>query len=270
LWEKKDKHCDPTKRSDQTLGSWWDHVILDTESRLIVSLVVGRRTGATALATWRDFYERTDGDLPLLITTDEYPVYFSTIVSVYGMSKEAMELTPEEQQEYDYAGMPERYFPVEIAYTTVHKERAHGRVVAVEPRIVLGTPEQVAEVLATGSTAPTINVSYVERWNGSQRHFNARKARKVYTFSKDWVFHVAVTWLVVTAYNWCWTPRTLRAPVPGEPGHYQPRTPAMVAGLAAAPCTLAQVLACPVYRDQNQSKTKRKRRRRQPKRTEGR
>jgi hypothetical protein len=270
LWEKKDKHCDPTKRSDQTLGSWWDHVILDTESRLIVSLVVGRRTADTALATWLDFYERTDGDLPLLITTDEYPVYFSTIVSVYGVPKETLELTPEERAEYDYEGMPAVYFPVEIAYTTVHKERAHGRVVNVEPRIVLGTQQQVAEVLAEGSTAPTINVSYVERWNGSQRHFNARKARKVYTFSKDWVFHVAVTWLVVTAYNWCWTPRTLREPVPGEPGHYQQRTPAMVAGLAAAPCTLAQVLACPVYRDQSKSKTKRKSRRRQPKRTEGR
>ena len=270
MWEKKDKHCDPTQRSDRTLGSWWDHVILDTESRLIVSLVVGRRTGETALATWLDFYERTDGDLPLLITTDEYPVYFSTIVSVYGVPKEMLELTPEEREEYDYEGMPDVYFPEEIAYTTVHKERAHGRVVDVEPRIVLGTPQQVAAVLAEGSTAPTINVSYVERWNGSQRHFNARKARKVYTFSKDWVFHVAVTWLVVTAYNWCWTPRTLRQPVPGEPGHYQQRTPAMVAGLAAAPCTLVQVLACPVYRDQTKYKTKRKRRRRQPKRTEGR
>jgi hypothetical protein len=261
LWEKKDKHCDPTKAEDQTLGSWWDHVILDTESRLIVSLVVGRRTADTALATWLDFYERTDGDLPLLITTDEYPVYFSTIVNVYGVLKEELELTPAEQAEYDYDGMPDVYFPVEIAYTTVHKERAHGRVVDVEPRIVLGTKQQVEEVLAAGSTAPTINVSYVERWNGTQRHFNARKARKVYTFSKDWMFHVAVTWLVVTAYNWCWTPRTLREPVPDEPGHYQQRSPAMVAGLAAVPWTLAEVLACPVYRDHKKPQKRRKRRR---------
>ena len=34
--------------------------------------------------------------MPLLITTDEYPVYFSTIVSVYGVPKEMLELTPEE------------------------------------------------------------------------------------------------------------------------------------------------------------------------------
>jgi hypothetical protein len=48
----------------------------------MVSRVVGRRTPATALATWLDYYARTDGDWPLLITTDEYPVYFRTIVSV--------------------------------------------------------------------------------------------------------------------------------------------------------------------------------------------
>jgi hypothetical protein len=233
-------------------------------------LVVGRRDADTALATWLDFYERTDGALPLLITTDEYPVYFSTIVSVYGVPKEELELTPEQREEYDYDGMPDVYFPVEIAYTTVHKERAHGRVVAVEPRIVLGTKKQVAEVLAEGRTAPTINISYVERWHGTQRHFNARKGRKVYTFSKDWLFHVAVTWLVVTAYNWCWTPRTLREPMPGQPGRYQQRTPAMVAGLASAPCTLAQVLACPVYREHKKPTKHRKRRKRKLKTTEGR
>src|SRR5213596_371729 len=121
--------------------------------------------------------------------------------------------------------MPPVYFPEEIASTTVHKERAGGRVVGVEQRIVLGTKQQVEAALAAGSTAPTINVSYVERWNGSQRHFHARKARKVYTFSKDWVFHVAVTWLVVTAYNWCWTPRTLRVQTEVDPPRYEYRTP---------------------------------------------
>jgi hypothetical protein len=270
LWEKKDKHCDPNQPADRTFGSWWDHVIVDTESRLIVSLVVGRRTADTALETWLDYYARTDGDLPLLITTDEYPVYFTSIVSVYGVSKEELELTREQREEFDYDSMPEVHFPVEIAYTTVHKERAHGRVVGVESRIVLGTKKQVEAVLAAGSTAPTINVSYVERWNGTQRHFNARKARKVYTFSKDWVFHVAVTWLCVTAYNWCWTPRTLREQVEVEPPRYRQRTPAMLAGLAAEPMTLQQVLACPVYRDHGQPKNKRKRRRRKLKRTDGR
>jgi hypothetical protein len=269
LWEKKDKHCDPEQPADRTLGGWWDHVIVDAESRLIVSLVVGRHTADTALETWLDYYARSDGDLPLLITTDEYPVYFSTLVTVYGVPKEELELTPEEREEFDYDGMPAVYFPVEIAYTTVHKERAQGRVVSVEQRIVLGSKQQGEAVLAEGNTAPTINVSYVERWNGTQRRFNARKARKVYTFSKDWLFHVAVTWLVVTAYNWCWTPRTLREQVQADPPRYRPRTPAMLAGLATEPWTLRQLLTCPVYRTHVKPKNKRKRRKRKVNRSEG-
>jgi hypothetical protein len=109
----------------------------------------------------------------------------------------------------------------------------------------------------------------VERWNGTQRRFNARKARKVYTFSKDWLFPVAVTWLVVTAYNWCWTPRTLREQVQADPPRYRQRTPAMLAGLARGPWTLRQLLTCPVYRTHVKPKNERKRRKRKVKRSEG-
>jgi len=269
LWGKKDKHCDPARPADQTLGSWWDHVLIDPESRLIVSLVVGRRTLETALEAFLDFYARTDGALPGLITTDEYAAYFTVIVSTYGVRKEDMELTAAEREEIGYETLPPVYFPAEIAYATVHKERAHGRVVRVEQRIVLGTAAQVAAVLAEGSTAPTINVNYVERWNGTQRHFNARKARKVYTFSKDVLSHVAVTWLVVVAYNWCWTPRTLREQVQARPRRYRQRTPAMVAGLTEARWTLRQVLEYPVYPQDCKPKKSRKRRKRRSKRTEG-
>ena len=131
----------------------------------------------------------------------------------------------------------------------------------VEPRLVLGTAKQIQAVLDAGDTAPTIHVSYVERYHGTQRHFNARKQRKAYTFSKDIVFHVAVTWLVVTAYNWCWTPRTLRVQIQAEPRKYAYRTPAQVAGLTAAPWNLQHVLAYPIYPERPPSK-KRKRRRR--------
>ena len=265
LWGKKDKHCDPDNAADQALGSWWDHVLIDPESKLIVSLVVGRRTLETALEAFLDFYARTDGALPGLITTDEYAAYFTVIVSTYGVRKEDMELTEAERAAIDYATLPPVYFPVEVAYATVRKERAQGRVVRVERRIVLGTAEQVAAVLAEGSTAPTINVNYVERWNGTQRHCNARKARKVYTFSKDVLFHVAVTWLVVVAYNWCWAPRTLREKVQAKPPRYHQRTPAMVAGLAEERWTLQQVLEYPLYPQECKPKKSCKRRKRKAK-----
>jgi len=130
----------------------------------------------------------------------------------------------------------------------VHKERERGQVTRVEPRVQWGDPEHVAAVLAAGSTAPTINVSYVERYHGTHRHCNARKARKVYTFSKEWLFQVAVTWLCVVAYHWCWTPLPLRERVQAQPPRYRPRTPARAAGLAEEPWDLARVLAYSIHR----------------------
>jgi IS1 family transposase len=260
LWGKKDKHCDLSDPADQQQGSFWDHVLLDVESRFIVSLVVGRRTTETLQQAFTDFYERTDGGLPALITTDEYAAYLTVIVSTWGVRKEDLELTEAQKAEYGYDQMPAVYFPVEIGYATVHKEREQGRVVRVEQRVVFGTAEQVAEALAAGKTAPTINTCYVERWNGTQRNFNARKARKTYCFSKELSFHIAVTWLCIVAYNFAWQPRTLRQQVQATPPRYRYRTPAMVAGLAEAPWSLSQILRYPLYRRRNQGNQRKGRR----------
>jgi hypothetical protein len=70
LWEKKDKHCDPADAADAQQGRYWDHVLIDPETKLIISLVVGRRNTDTIVQVFTDFYDRTDGALPELITTD--------------------------------------------------------------------------------------------------------------------------------------------------------------------------------------------------------
>jgi len=261
LWEKKDKHCDPNDPADRERGSYWDHVVLDAETKLIVSLVVGRRTAATAHAAFVDFYERTDGWLPALITTDAYAPYLPIIIDVYGVRKEELDLSEEEKAAVDWEHWPAEYFPVEIAYATVHKERENGRVVRVERQVVLGTEEQVAAALGQGTTAGTINTNYVERWHGTNRHFNARKARKVYTFSKELVFHVAVTWLCVVFYNFGWQPRPLRQKIQEEPPRYHYRTPAMAAGLTDAPWTWQRILAYPIYDRKGVPKSPKRRRR---------
>lgn len=162
-WAKKDKHCDPSDPGDQQQGSYWDHVLIDADSRLIVTLLVGRRDTETARQAFAAFYRRTDGELTPLITADEYAPYLTVIVATYGVRKEELELTEAQKVEYDYEGMPEVSFPVERAYATVHKEREQGHVVRVEQRVVLGTEEQVAEALKQGTTAEAVNTSYVER-----------------------------------------------------------------------------------------------------------
>ncbi len=67
-------------------------------------------------------------------------------------------------------------------------------MVKIEQRVVLGTENQVADVLCPSDTSQVVNTSYEERWHGTQRHRNARQARQVGTFAKELLFHVAVTY----------------------------------------------------------------------------
>jgi len=246
-WGKKDKHCDPGDPADRQQGSCWDHVLLDADSRLIVTLVIGRREAATALQAFADFYRRTDGALVPLITTDEYAPYLTAVMTTYGVPKEDLELTEEQKVEFGWDEMPAVLFPQEVACATVHKEREKGHVVRVEQRVVPGTEDQVAEALRQGTTAETVNTSYVGRYHGTQRHFSARKARKTCAFSKELAFHVAVTWPCVTFYNFGWTPRTLRVRLRGRLPRYRYRTPAMVAGLTRQRGSMADILTYPLF-----------------------
>jgi len=247
LWGKKDKHCDPADPDDAQRGSYWDHVIIDPETKLIVSLVVGRRNADTVVQVFSDFYERTDGALPELITTDGYAVYEAVILDTYGVWREELGLTPEEEAEFDRTGMPAFYFPVEITYATVLKEKEGGRVVAVTSQVVLGSEEQAEETLQESERSRAINTSFVERWFGTQRQFSGRKKRKAYTFSKELSFHEASTWLVVVWYNFGWCVRTLRQQVQEDPPRYHYRTPAMAAGLADHAWAMHELLSYPLY-----------------------
>jgi len=69
---KKEKHCNPDDPDDAQQGDNWDHVALDAEHRLVVSVVPGKRTAEKVEALVEDFKERTGGRPMNLITSDEY------------------------------------------------------------------------------------------------------------------------------------------------------------------------------------------------------
>jgi hypothetical protein len=207
-------------------------------------LVVGRRNADTVVQLFTDFYERTGGYLPELICTDEYAVYETVILDTYGVCKHELGLTPQEEEEFSLGDF---HFPVEVTYATVHKHKEGGRVASVTQRVVLGDEEQLEQILEESGQSESVNTSFVERYHGTQRQFNARKKRKAYTFSKEVSFHEAATWLVVVWYNFGWCVRTLREKVQEDPPRYHYRTPAMAAGLADHAWTMRELLCCPVY-----------------------
>ena len=105
------------------------------------------------------------------------------------------------------------------------KDRTGGRLMEF-----FGTLAAVVAALARSQVSRSINVSFLERQNGTDRHHNARKVRKTYTFSKDWRVHGAITYFSMYRYNLCWTIRTLTER--DKQGRIRKRTPAMAAGLA--------------------------------------
>jgi hypothetical protein len=131
-----------------------------------------------------------------------------------------------------------------LNYATVCKRRENGRVVEVDTKIVFGSKRSVAAALRQSRVSRAINTSFLERHNATDRHRNARKARRTYRFSKDWEIHQAVTCFSYYTYNFCWCVRTLRKRV-GR-GHYQPRTPAMSARLTDHAWTLEEWLSRPI------------------------
>src|SRR5271157_4183043 len=115
----------------------------------------------------------------------------------------------------------------------------------VEQEQVFGTAEALDEALSESSASQSVNTSFVERHHGTDRSRNARKSRKTYQFSKDWEIHEAMTYFTMYSYNFCWEVRTLR--VRREEGGWQPRTPAMAAGLSDHVWSLEEWLAFPAF-----------------------
>jgi len=235
---KKEKHCDPDNPADAQQGDNWDHVALDPEHRLVVSVVPGKRTTEHVRQLVNDFKERTEGRLMNLITTDEYPVYATEILEAYGET-----VVPERTGKPGRPAKPYKVAPAALKYATVHKTREKGRVTKIEPRVVFGTVVAVMAALALSLVSKAINTAFVERHNGTDRNRNGRKVRKTYCFSKDWQVHEAVTYFTMYSYNFCWPVRTLR--VQGADGTWQRRTPAMAAGLTDHVWSLAEWLTYP-------------------------
>jgi IS1 family transposase len=222
---KKEKHCDPENPADVEYGDQWEHVAFDPEHRLVVSVVVGKRTQEHAQLLVEDFRARTGGRVPELMTSDEHAAYPGAIVAVYGE-----QVVPPRTGKPGRPAEPYQVVPKGLRYATVHKRRERNRVVGIETRVVFGTKKGVKEALAASAVSRAVNTSYLERQHGTDRHRNARKGRKTYRFSKEWEVHQAVTRFTLYSYNFCWAVRTLREK--GEDGTWQRRTPAMSAGLA--------------------------------------
>jgi len=123
------------------------------------------------------------------------------------------------------------------------KHTVQRRLVAMEQRIVQGTPGAIQRVLAETGTGTGINTAYIERLNATFRGALAPLARRSRRLLHSPGQLRAAMWLVGTMYNFCWEHRALRqiGLVNGQL-RVCGQTPAMAAGLTDHCWTMAEFL----------------------------
>jgi len=142
-------------------------------------------------------------------------------------------------------GRPRLVLPEGFLLAQVVKSHKGRRLAEVMRRVVVGTEEAVARVIATTRGGTQINTASIERLNATVRAHLASLTRRGRGIAHGTALVESGMWLVGCAYNFCWTHERLRLRAIGG-RKWLERTPAMAAGLTDHVWTLEEVLRYPV------------------------
>jgi IS1 family transposase len=190
----KQKNVAAMKKPIDGAGDTWTWTALDSDSKLIISWLVGGRDGEYALAFMDDVKERLANRVQL--TTDGHKAYLNAVEEAFGA-------------DIDYAMLVKMYGEPEGKQ--VPQERRYSPAVCTGARKtrIEGEPD-----LAHVST------SHVERANLTMRLANRRFTRLTNAFSKKFENHVHMVALYTVWYNFIRVHKTLKM------------SPAMAAGVS--------------------------------------
>ena len=221
----------------------WVWAAMDPESKLLLALDVGDRTLAMAQRVVHHVAQVLAPDCAPLFLTDGFREYLTALLTHYGQW-----VQPARRRAQGPAPKP-RWMPLpQLLYAQVIKTVRRRRLVRVSHRVVFGTLEAVQQVLA--ACGWQINTAFIERVNLSIRQHVAAVGRRVTTLCKGEVGMRQQLVLYHVYYNFCLPHASLRVPLAasiptngtGSATQWQPRTPAMAAGLTDHVWTLREVL----------------------------
>jgi IS1 family transposase len=221
----------------------WVWVAIDPVSKLLLAIDVGERTLAMAQRLVHQVVQRlAPGCVPLFLT-DGFKEYTTALLTHLGQW-----VQPPRRRAIGPTPKP-RWMPLpELRYAQVVKTYRRRRLVRVSHRVIFGTLEGVKHVLA--SQGWHINTAFIERVNLTIRQHVAAVGRRVITLCKSEEGLRPQLSLYQTYHNFCLPHASLRVPLPqaqptngsGSAKRWQPRTPAMTAGLTDHVWTLREIL----------------------------
>jgi IS1 family transposase len=221
----------------------WVWGAIDPVSKLLLTIDVGDRTLAMAQRVVHQVVQVLAPDCAPLFLTDGFKEYTTALLTHYGHW-----VQPERRQAKGPEPKP-RWMPLPgLLYAQVLKTVRRRRLVQVSHRVVFGTLDRVTQVLV--ACGWQINTAFIERVNLTIRQHVAAVGRRVSTLCKGEDGLRQQLALYHVYYNFCLPHTSVRQPLlQPEPTHgtgsakrWQPRTPAMAAGLTDHVWTLREVL----------------------------
>jgi IS1 family transposase len=221
----------------------WVWVAMDPVCKLILAVDVGDRILAMAQRLVHQVTQVLAPECAPLFLTDGFHEYLTALVTHYGEW-----IQPERRQAKGPKPKP-RWMPrPQLLYAQVVKSYRRRRLTGVTHRVVFGARETIESILAKRGW--TINTSLIERLNLEFRQHVAAIGRRVNTLCKHEAGLRQQLALFQTYHNFVLPHASLRWPLPeldpisetGSIKRWQPRTPAMAAGLTDHVWSLREVL----------------------------
>lgn len=197
----KAKNVPTAKAAPEGAGDVWTWTALDSDSKLIVSYLIGGRDSEYAMAFMDDL--RTRLATRVQLTTDGHKAYLSAVEEAFG-------------DDVDYAMLVKLYGEgpkTEARYSPAE-------CIGIRKDRITGNPDRAQ-----------VSTSHVERSNLSMRMHMRRYTRLTNAHSKKFENHCHMVALYTVWYNFVRTNSAVRMP------------PAMAAGIATSPMTMADVVA---------------------------
>jgi len=199
----KAKNVEKAKKAPEEAGDTWTWTALDSDSKLIISWLVGGRDSEYAMAFMDDLRERLANRVQL--TTDGHKAYLGAVEEAFGA-------------DVDYAMLVKMYGEPE----NKGPERKYSPSVCTgaKKHHVMGSPDQ-----------DHVSTSHVERQNLTMRMHMRRFTRLTNAFSKKFSNHMHMVALYTVWYNFVRIHKTLKV------------TPAMAAGITDKLWSMADIVA---------------------------
>jgi hypothetical protein len=191
-----------------------------------VARAIGKNEEEVAVVMMSQIRDRYNPIEPPAISSDGNDSYPEAMLEIWG-----------KLPEYTGRGRPPTHKQPQPGWKClqVTKLRSGSRLIGITHKVVYGDPSEVPDFMG-------LNTAYVERTNLTSRQMNGRMVRKTLSFSKEEEMLRASCALEDVVYNLARPLKSLRVEVDNDQRRWEPRSPAMAAGITDHIWTIGEIM----------------------------